>query len=126
MRLPVALVLVVALADVAAAQSAVGETTPEYPTATAALEALRGKSGVKISVQSGWTVIEDKSTLSLWSFTPPGHAAYLSAIHRKVVQEGNNIFLKMDVLCAATKPVCEALVADFEKLNGKVRDELKR
>jgi hypothetical protein len=125
MRLPVALVLVIALADVAAAQSAVGEA-PEYPTATAALNALRGKSGVNISMQSGWTVIEDKSTLSLWSFTPPGHAAYLSAIHRKVVQEGNNIFLKMDVLCAATKPVCEALVADFEKLNGKVRDDLKR
>ena len=125
MRLPVALVLVIAFADVAAAQGAAGEA-PEYPTATAALEALRGKSGVKISMQSGWTVIEDKSTLSLWSFTPPGHSAYLSAIHRKVVQEGNNIFLKMNVLCQAPKPTCDALVAEFEKLNGQVRDELKR
>jgi hypothetical protein len=71
MRLPVALVLVIALADVATAQSAVGEA-PEYPTATAALNALRGKSGVNISMQSGWTVIEDKSTLSLWSFTLRG------------------------------------------------------
>ena len=96
-----------------------------YPNAAAALAAMRAKPGVKISEQSGWTVIEDRATLTLWSFTPPGHAAHPAAVRRKVVQEGSNLFIKTDVLCEAPKPSCDAMVADFDKLNGQVRDELR-
>ena len=97
-----------------------------YPTAAAALEALRVKPGVKTSVQSGWTVIEDAATLSLWSFPPAGHPAYPAAIRRRVVQGGSNVVIKMTVLCQTSKPACDALVADFEKLNGNVRRQMQR
>jgi hypothetical protein len=90
------------------------------------LDALRAKSGVKVSVQSGWTVIEDQSTLSLWSFAPQGHPAYPAAVHRKVVQDGNGIFIRMNVLCEASKPACDALATEFQKLDGQVRDDLRR
>ena len=85
-----------------------------------------GASDVNRSVQSGWTVIEDRSTLSIWSFAPPGHAAYPSAVHRKVVQDGKSAFLEMHVLCEAPKPACDALGAEFQSLNGRVRKELTR
>jgi hypothetical protein len=127
-RLLAALALTIVITDIAAAQDATGKTTPdrEYATAASALEAMRAKSGVKTSVQSGWTVIEDQSTLSVWSFTPPGHPAHPAAIRRKVVQEGNNLFVQMNVLCEAPKPACDAMVMEFEKLNGQVREDLKR
>ncbi len=83
-----AFVLIVASIDLAVAQGAAGTKRPEYATAAQALQGLRAKPGVKISVQSGWTVIEDRSTLSIWSFPPAGHRAYPTAIQRKVVQEG--------------------------------------
>jgi hypothetical protein len=128
MKLLAALLLAIAFADIAVAQDATGNATPdrEYATAASALEAMRAKSGVKTSVQSGWTVIEDRSTLSVWSFTPPGHPAHPAAIRRRVVQEGNNLLLQMNVLCEAPKPACDAMVMEFEKLNGQVRQDLKR
>ena len=128
MRVLCALLLTVILADIASAQNLTGKAAPvpEYPTAAAALEALRAKSGVKISTEAGWTVIEDRSTFSVWSFTPPGHPAFPAAIHRQVVQDGNNMFVKTSVLCEAPKSACDAVVAEFQKLNGQVRDELKQ
>src|ERR1700744_2245557 len=77
-----------------------------YAGAKQRVEVLRTKPGVNVSVQSGWTVIEDRANLSLWSFTPPGHRAYPAAIQRQVVQEGDNLFIKMNVLCDAPQPDC--------------------
>jgi len=125
MRVFAALVLTAVFADIAVAQNTPGKTDREYTTAASALEAMRAKSGVKISVQSGWTVIEDRSTMSLWSFTPSGHPAHPAAIHRRVVQEGNNVVMKMDVLCEAPKPACDKVVADFQGLNQQVRKDIK-
>jgi len=124
MKVLLALALIIAGADCAAAQGAPAADKPDYPTAAQALEALRAKPGVDISVQSGWTVIEDRATLSVWSFTPAGHRAYPAAIQRKVVQEGGNLFVKMSVLCEAPKPDCDAVVTEFTKLNERVRDDL--
>jgi hypothetical protein len=128
MRVFLVLLLAIVFADSAAGQGAPAKSPPdrEYATARAALEAMRSKSGVKISTQGGWTVIEDHSTLSLWSFPPPGHPAYPAAVHRKVVQEGDNILVQMNVLCEAPKPACDAMVVEFQKLNGQVREDLKR
>jgi hypothetical protein len=128
MRVFFALLLTATLADVASAQNPAGKAAPvpEYRTAAAALEALRAKGGVKISTESGWTVIEDQSTLSVWSFTPSGHPAFPAAVHRQVIQEGNNLFVKMNVLCEAPKSACDTMVAEFQKLNRQVRGDLKR
>jgi hypothetical protein len=128
MRVLLPLLLVTALPNIAVAQDATRKASPgrEYSTVASALEGLRAKQGASISVQAGWTVIEDRSTLSLWSFTPPGHPANPAAIHRKVIQEGDNIFVQMDVTCEAAKPACDALVADFEKLNQQMTEDLKR
>jgi hypothetical protein len=119
-----ALALNVANLDFARAQSAGVNEKPEYATAAQALKGLRAKPGIKVSMQSGWTVIEDRSTFSVWSFPPASHRAYPTAIQRKVVQEGSNIFIKMNVLCEAPKPDCDAVVAEFRELNGRVRDDL--
>ena len=123
-----ALVFAAVFANIAVAQDAPGkpDAEREYATVALALEALRSKSGVKISDLSGWTVIEDRSTLSLWSFTPPGHPAHPAAIHRRVVQEADKIFVKTHVLCEASKPACDKVVADFEDLNQRMIKGLKR
>jgi hypothetical protein len=126
MKALLALLLVVAGAHHAVAQGTTGAEKLEYSTVAQALAALRAKPGVSISAQSGWTVIEDRSTLTLWSFTPAGHRAHPAAIRRTITQEGGSFFVNMNVLCEAPKPDCDAVVADFEKLNGQMREDLQR
>jgi hypothetical protein len=116
-----AVAFVVAITGLAVAQGAADQN---YATAAQALRALRDKPGVKVSVQSGWTVIEDRAALSVWSFAPVGHRAYPAAIQRKVVQDNGHVFVKMNVLCEASKSDCDALVAEFGKLNEHVRNDL--
>jgi hypothetical protein len=95
-----------------------------YPTVTAALAALRAKSGVKVHEQAGWTVVDDPETTSIWSFTPAGHPAHPAVIRRTIVQEGKDIFVRMGVLCQASKPACDKLVAEFEAMNKAMRERL--
>ncbi|WP_315742302.1 MULTISPECIES: hypothetical protein [unclassified Bradyrhizobium] len=127
MKVLYALALAIALGSGAAAASN-NEVQADlgYPTVASALESLCAKPGTRSSMQSGWTVIEDKAALSVWSFAPSGHPAYPTAIRRHVVQDGDHLFIKMDVLCEAAKPACDTVVAEFERLNGIVRDDLKR
>ena len=95
-----------------------------YPTVAAALAGLRAKSGVKVQEQAGWTVIDDPETTRIWSFTPAGHPAHPAAIRRTIVQEGKDIFVRMGVLCQASKPACDKLVAEFEAMNKAMRERL--
>ncbi|MGJ4946017.1 hypothetical protein ACQR1W_36020 [Bradyrhizobium sp. HKCCYLS1011] len=121
-----ALVVATALASPAAASEEGGQVDLGYPSVAAALEGLRTKPGTRSSMQSGWTVIEDSAALTVWSFVPSDHPAYPTAIRRRVMQEGDNLSIQMDVRCEAEKAACDAVVAEFERLNGKVRDDLKR
>ena len=98
----------------------------EYRSVAAALEALRTKSGVRVAMQGGWTIIDEKATMSVWSFTPPEHPAHPAAVRRTVVQEGNDVFIHMNVLCEAEKRACDKLVAEFQELNDRMRETLRK
>ena len=104
------------------------DTTPSkssalgYPNAPAALEALRRKPGVSISVQSGWTIATDRSAYAIWSFTPQGHPAHPSVVRRTVFEKDGSVHVRTNVLCKAAKPTCDNLVADFNHLNSRMRD----
>ena len=103
-----------------------GGSEDEYATVALAMKSLQAKSGVRVSQQSGWTVIEEPSTLSLWSFTPESHPANPAVVHRKIIQEGDDLFVRMHVLCEASKPACDTLTSDFQKLNPQMTENLRR
>jgi hypothetical protein len=123
MRSLLALILMTGLlaVDVRAETSSLG-----YPTVAAALEALQKRADVAVSREGGWTIINDRASLTLWSFTPEGHPAHPAAIRRKIVEERGNLYVQMNVLCEASKAACDALVADFNKLNQQMSDDLNR
>jgi hypothetical protein len=97
-----------------------------YPSVAAALDGLRAKSGVKLSNQSGFTVIEEPATHTLWTFTPAGHPAHPAVVRRAIVKEGDDLFVDMDVKCEAAKPACDKLVAEFLAMNDRIRENLNR
>lgn len=90
------------------------------PSPAAALSALRSKSGVSFREQHGWTMAEEPSSSTLWSFTPANHPAHPSAVKRQLVNESGKVNLKMSISCRAAQAVCDALVRDFEVLNQQM------
>jgi hypothetical protein len=104
-----------------------GETgSTGYPSVAAALQALRATSNVNVSVQGGWTIVDDREHSAIWSFTPPSHPAHPAAVKRVIVQKEGDIHLQMSVLCQAEKAACDKLVAEFQALNDKMRESLHR
>jgi hypothetical protein len=124
MRAILALTLAISLLSVVAR----AETSSDlgYSTVASALTGLQKKDGVRVSRQGGWTVIDDRAALTLWSFTPEGHPAHPAVIQRTIVEDQGNLFVQMHVLCEATKPACDNLVADFGKLNQQMTEDLRR
>jgi len=96
-----------------------------YPSVAAALADLHSKTDVKFSEANGWTIAEDKSHFTLWSFAPAGDPAYPSAVKRTAVQGDKGVSMNMNVLCESTQEACDTLVADFEALNRRLQDSFK-
>ncbi len=97
-----------------------------YPSVAAAMEALRARKDVRISVQAGWTVVIEKNGLTLWSFTPQGHPAYPAVVKRTASKKDGAWFINMSVLCQAEKAPCDKLVEDFKLLNEQMRQSIER
>ena len=81
---------------------------------------------MNVSIQSGWTVIEDRANLSMWAFTPAGHPAHPAAIRRVLTEKDGAWFVEMSALCEATKSACDKVVAEFHELNNQMRADLER
>jgi len=91
-----------------------------YPTVAAALAALHAKAGVTFKNDGGWTIAEDAESQTVWSFPPPGNAAYPAAVKRQAVQRADGTYIDMAVQCEATKAACDDLVRSFQQLNAQM------
>jgi hypothetical protein len=96
-----------------------------YPSVAAALEGLHAKPGVAFRSQEGWTIAEDQAELTFWSFPPPGHPAYPSAVKRQLVRNGDALELEMNVACEAPQAACEALVRKFQQTNQQMMQSMR-
>jgi ribonuclease HI len=92
----------------------------EYKSVAEALNALRSKPNVEISVRGDWTIVEEPANYTLWSFAPKEHAAYPAVVKRQAVQKDGVVSIKTDVICEATKNACDALVREFMQMNENV------
>jgi hypothetical protein len=96
-----------------------------YPTVAAALDALRARSDVKISVRGGWTVVDDRPANTFWSFTPPNHPAHPAAVKRTIVPRDGGIYVDMTALCQASKVACDKLITEFKELNERMTQSMR-
>jgi hypothetical protein len=97
-----------------------------YPSVASALVDLRARPDVVFRKDRGWITASDEVNDTLWSFAPPGHAAYPTAVKRVVLQIHGDISIQMHVLCQATLKACAKVVRDFEALNEHIRTPLLR
>lgn len=95
-----------------------------YATVDAALQALKGRSDVSISVQGGWTIVHDDPVNTIWSFTPPTHPAHPAVVKRAAVSRDGEVQIQMTGLCQASKTACDKLMKEFEELNEGIAQSL--
>jgi hypothetical protein len=102
------------------------QSTVGYPTAEAALAAMRAKPGVEFSTQDGWTIASDPDTNTVWSFPPEHDPAYPAVVKRQMTPGPKGaVVVQMDVLCSASKTACDDLVRAFERMNDEVKAQLQ-
>jgi hypothetical protein len=121
---PAILVTTCACAQPAQSPADVRAPAEEYPSVAAALEAIRSKSGVKVTIQSGWTVMQDGSTA--WSFIPPSHPAYPAVLRRSIVERDGAFAVKTDAMCEAEKSACDQLMAEVHELDKRMIEASKK
>lgn len=95
-----------------------------YPSAAAALEALKARGDVAITTEGGWTIADDKANRTLWSFTPADHPAHPAVVRRTVVQENGQVSIRMNALCLAKKEACDGLLEEFRRVNTALQQSL--
>ena len=102
------------------------KSTIGYPTAEAALAALKAKPGVTFAAQDGWTIATDDADNAVWSFPPERDPAYPAVVRRQMAPgPKGSISVQMDVLCSASKTACDDLVRAFERMNEDARRQLQ-
>lgn len=105
----------------------VSESPIDYPSVAAAQADLKGRPDVQTSAQGDWTIIVQQQPRALWSFPDARHPAYPAAVRREVVTgPDGKVYVRMQVLCEASKHACDDLVRSFQALNKQIGASGKR
>lgn len=98
---------------------------PEAPQAL--FERLTKTEKLKeVSRDKSYIALNDTATDTVWTFTVAGHPAHPTALCRRLVPDGNEMRLQMNVQCNASEAECRKLVDAFQDLNQRMIREIKK
>jgi hypothetical protein len=60
-----------------------------------------------------------------WTFTQPANPAHPAVVCRRIVGPEGKLELETDAECLASRKACQAMMADFAKLNAAMMEEMK-
>ena len=80
----------------------------------------------ELSRDKSYIALNDTAKDTVWTFTVPGHPAHPSAVCRRLVPDGNQMRLQMNVQCNASETECRKLVDAFQELNQRMILEMKK
>ncbi len=106
---------------VAAAQQFCGEATG---TAEELIQRYSTNPALKQVYKSDqYVAYSDSETAStvMYTFTVKGHPAFPAAVCRRPVQEGDNLVIKMSVVCDGAADACTKLKNDFNVMTAKMQ-----
>lgn len=69
---------------------------------------------------------DEKNATVMYSFTSSAHPAYPAAVCRRIVKEGDNLVIKMMVVCDGGAEACAKLRNDFNVMNAKMQVEVNQ
>ncbi len=69
---------------------------------------------------------DDKNATKMYTFTVSGHPAHPAAVCRTLVKEGENLVVKMHVVCDGEQDACLRLRNDFNVMTAKMQVEVNQ
>ena len=60
-----------------------------------------------------------------WTFTQPAHPAHPAVVCRRIVGPEGQLELETNADCRASRAACDAMMADFAKLNAAMIEAMK-
>lgn len=97
-----------------------------YASVAATRSALEKRTGLLSREEAGWFIVADKATSTFWSFSGSDEPAYPAVVKRTIIDDHGKISVTMSTLCEAPKPACNGLIAQFNKLNQRMRTDLQQ
>jgi hypothetical protein len=79
-----------------------------------------------IATQDGWTTATDPANQTLWTFTQAGHPAHPAGVRRQIIEQRGSVAVAMAIRCDGPRPACDQLAQDFERLNAKLAEDMRR
>ncbi len=96
-----------------------------YKSPAEALADLKAKPGVTAREENDWIVLHDSANNTIWSITSDAHPAHPTALERAIVAREGQVLVEMNVLCGASREICDQVVAQFQQINQGLRDGLQ-
>jgi hypothetical protein len=106
---------------VAAAQKFCGDTIAKADELIARYSTAKHLKETYKSVDYVAYADDEKAPTVVYTFTVKGHPAHPAAVCRKQSQEGENIVLRMEIVCDGEKESCDKLRNDFNVMNAKMQ-----
>jgi hypothetical protein len=97
-----------------------------YPSPEAALAALRAKPGVTFREENDWIVAQDMADTTLWSITTENNRAHSTAVKRAFVERNGSIYIDTNILCTASKEICDQVAATFKQINADLQRQVQQ
>ena len=94
-----------------------------YASIEEAFDALENDQSATMTLYEGWTIFNQKNNgvYVIWSFTSADHPTHPTVVRREIVKRGDEISIKMDALCHSSRLDCDQLMAEFEKINARIK-----
>jgi hypothetical protein len=106
---------------IAAAQKFCGDTIAKADELITRYSAAKNLKETYKSVDYVAFADDEKAPTVVYTFTVKGHPAYPAAVCRKQAKEGENIVLRMEIVCDGEKEACDKLRNDFNVMNAKMQ-----
>jgi hypothetical protein len=98
----------------------------EYRSVEAARTDLLARKDLHRSEFDGWLVFTDPANHAMWWFPPVTHPAYPSMILRSIFERDGTLYSGLDIKCGADKTACDALAADFRRMNEAFAERVQQ
>ena len=67
---------------------------------------------------------DEKSPTVMYTLTTNKHPAYPAAVCRKTVKDGDNLVMKMEIVCDGKEEACGTLSKDFTAMNAVMQSQV--
>jgi hypothetical protein len=112
--------------DGAAAQSLPEECRIGKASPAEALKSLQDVSATFVREHNDWLVYAQEERHYYWDITTERHPAHPTAVKRCLREHDGQVMMGMDVMCGATREVCDQVVAQFRELNAQLSEALRQ